>query len=267
MTQTYLNTLQQYRKRAGLTQDQVARFLSSTDRTTVARYEAGTRLPSLRMAAAFELLYAAPLQRLFPTLYAEVRDELVARQAPIATVASRPLRLLAVAPGTRTLGVAVIEDGRLLHAGIENLWRTVPLPKRLTVHGKLIVRKLFATFEPTILLVGPQSPFGGKRSRHLKRFFVTLRALAQTHSLKVMSCSPRLVKRLVDGRATNERLAKILAARYPSLQRYLPNSDPKVPGQKRYRRSDFYWFPMFEAVALALASSPEADGEGKQERP
>ncbi len=66
------NYLSTYRKRAGLSQQEVARLVSGGSDATIARHELATRHPSIKVLIAYEVIYGENLSRLFAGLYEEV---------------------------------------------------------------------------------------------------------------------------------------------------------------------------------------------------
>ena len=73
---SYLRT---YRKRNGLTQDEVAFLLGCQSGTKVSRFERRTRKPNLETALACEVVFGIPAHELFPRAYAEVEKNVTAR--------------------------------------------------------------------------------------------------------------------------------------------------------------------------------------------
>lgn len=67
----YLRT---YRKRAGLTQSDVASLLGLDTGESVSRYERLGRRPTLETALALQHIFNVPPQELFPGLYREVEQ-------------------------------------------------------------------------------------------------------------------------------------------------------------------------------------------------
>jgi transcriptional regulator with XRE-family HTH domain len=59
------NYLRMYRKRAGLSQDEVAYLLGGKSGTIASRYERFRRTPSLETALACEAIYGVPVKELF----------------------------------------------------------------------------------------------------------------------------------------------------------------------------------------------------------
>ncbi len=73
------NYLSTYRKRAGLSQQDVARLASDSSSGAIARNELANRLPSLKLAIAYEVIYGERLAKLFAGLYEEVEADIADR--------------------------------------------------------------------------------------------------------------------------------------------------------------------------------------------
>ncbi len=71
----FANKLWIARKRAGYLQKWVASLLGQRSVSMVSEYEKGRKLPSLRTALKLEHIYQTPLPELFPSLYAEIVEE------------------------------------------------------------------------------------------------------------------------------------------------------------------------------------------------
>ena len=65
MSQKLPNYLKTHRKRSRLSQDQVAFLLGYRSGTRVSRYERFARLPTLRTALAYEVIFRTPIRELF----------------------------------------------------------------------------------------------------------------------------------------------------------------------------------------------------------
>lgn len=76
--QSLSNYLKTYRRRAGLSQDELAYLLGGETGTTVSRHENGKRLPTLDTALAYELILGAPVRDIFAgeteTLHKTISD-------------------------------------------------------------------------------------------------------------------------------------------------------------------------------------------------
>lgn len=66
------NYLRKYRKRAGLSQREIAYLLGAQDPARVSRYEHFRGAPSLRIALAFSILFKVPTDQLFGGDYQKV---------------------------------------------------------------------------------------------------------------------------------------------------------------------------------------------------
>ena len=97
------NYLRTYRKRSGLSQNEVAYLLGCRNGTKVSRYERYTRKPSLETLFAYEVMFGAPARELFAGVYQKVerttqkRAQLLARKVSRATpnpMATRKLQIL-----------------------------------------------------------------------------------------------------------------------------------------------------------------------------
>jgi len=78
-THNYLRT---YRKRAGLTQDELALLLGCTSGTKVSRYERLTREPNLETAFACQAIFGVPAHELFPSIYQNV-EQIIKKRAEL----------------------------------------------------------------------------------------------------------------------------------------------------------------------------------------
>lgn len=80
-----IHHLRRYRKRVGLSRQQLAQLLGCETGGIVSRYEHFHRLPSLERAIAFEIALGVNLEALFPQLYERVRTVLARRAQALRT--------------------------------------------------------------------------------------------------------------------------------------------------------------------------------------
>ncbi len=78
------NYLRTHRKRAGLSQDEVAYLLGCQSGAKVSRYERLARRPSLETVFAYEVILRAPAMELFAGLYQKVERAALARAQLLA---------------------------------------------------------------------------------------------------------------------------------------------------------------------------------------
>ena len=73
------NYLRTYRKRAGLSQEEIAYLLGACNGTKMGRYECFKRTPNLQTALACEAIFGVPVRELFAGVY-ERAERTVARR-------------------------------------------------------------------------------------------------------------------------------------------------------------------------------------------
>ncbi len=82
MSQRLHNYLKTYRKRSGLSQDEVAFLLGCQSGTKVSRYERLSRKPNWETMAGCEVVYRAPMCELLAGAYQKV-EEIIHQRAQI----------------------------------------------------------------------------------------------------------------------------------------------------------------------------------------
>jgi Holliday junction resolvasome RuvABC endonuclease subunit len=154
-------------------------------------------------------------------------------------------RILAIDPGTRAMGVAMLENDRLVYHGVETFPR-LPLPQDQLKQVRTAVARLIHDFRPGVLVL--EKTFIGKsRGAALLNVLADeIAALGRHRGITVVSIAANTVKKAVtgDGWATKAEVAKAIATRYPKLKAYLP------PGRKWKLKQHYN---MFDAVALGIA--------------
>ena len=78
------NYLRTYRKRAGLSQDEMAFLLGCRHGTKVSRYERNNRQPGLKAALAFEAVLREPVRELYAGLFEKVEAVIIRRARVLA---------------------------------------------------------------------------------------------------------------------------------------------------------------------------------------
>jgi crossover junction endodeoxyribonuclease RuvC len=154
--------------------------------------------------------------------------------------------ILAIDPGTRLIGVAVLAGRDLAYQGVKTLRQHGSPHDRLReVRGVLL--RLLQDFRPEILAI-ESAFFAQDRNAALLNVFVDeIKALANDHGVRVRAFAPSTVKKRItgDGRATKSAVAQAIVARFPELRAYL--------GQDR-KWKERYHGNMFDAVAVALVA-------------
>jgi transcriptional regulator with XRE-family HTH domain len=79
MAQKLPNYLRTYRKRAGLTEEEMASLLGCRDGTKAGRYECFRRLPELTTVFAYEVVFRIPARELFGGVFEQVKRVTIRR--------------------------------------------------------------------------------------------------------------------------------------------------------------------------------------------
>lgn len=153
-------------------------------------------------------------------------------------------RILAIDPGTREMGVAFLEGGKLIYHGVKVIRKKRSPHERLQA-GREIVLRLIKDFRPAILVV-EKTFFARNRNTSLLNVFADeIVAIGKRKGLKVKAFAPSTMKKAIagNGHATKEEVAGVVVARFPELKVYL-TQDRKW--KERFHQN------MFDAVALAM---------------
>ncbi|MEX2526459.1 MAG: crossover junction endodeoxyribonuclease RuvC [Gemmatimonadota bacterium] len=169
------------------------------------------------------------------------------------TTKGRPLRILAIDPGTRRMGVAVLDGSELAYHGVWSFRPGGPPSSRLR-EGRRVMIRLLKDFAPE-LVAFERTFFTNNRNAALLNVFTDeLEALAHRHRARVVGFAPSTVKKVItgDGHAAKAQVAEAVASRFPQLRAYLINE----PKWKRDHHGN-----MFDAVAVALTAAGSPNGE------
>jgi len=151
--------------------------------------------------------------------------------------------ILALDPGLRDLGYAVLRGRRLVTSGVLGL-RRVPKERRLAT-ARQNLRQWLRTHAPDTVVVE-------KTYRHPVPWLDALHALSRSaqnlatrQHAEFAMYAPQSVRASVagNGRAKKPDVAIAVAHRFPSLRVYLTQD-------RRWKEA--YWQNMFDAIALAL---------------
>lgn len=154
-------------------------------------------------------------------------------------------RILAIDPGSREMGIAILEDKNLAYYGVKTLKKK--RPESILINSvRHIIYTLVDRYQPDILTVEKIFEVENQDVSLLKLVNREVKYVARKRNLRVKSYSPIMVRQKLcgEGRATKRKVAEILTNTYPELKVYLD--------QERYWKEK-YWLNMFDAVALGLA--------------
>lgn len=151
--------------------------------------------------------------------------------------------ILALDPGLRELGYAVLRGPKLVTSGVEAL-RVLPRARRIG-EARRVVASLMALHNPDALVLERTADHPTAALQRVHQFARAVCQQARRQHLDVATYSAQIVrKNLVgDGWAGKAEVAHAIASRFPALRVYLT--------QDRAWK-ERYWYNMFDAIALAL---------------
>jgi len=151
--------------------------------------------------------------------------------------------ILALDPGLRELGYAVLTGRRLVDAGVLPL-RYLPAKERVG-EARRQVRGWLKVHHPQVLVVERTYHHPVPWLDRVHRLALSAEQLAKRRHMKVATYSPQRVRQTVvgNGKATKAEVATVVANRYAPLRLYLTQD-------RRWKER--YWQNMFDAIALAL---------------
>lgn len=155
----------------------------------------------------------------------------------------QPDTILAIDPGLRDLGYAVLRRQRLITSGVLGL-RRVPKAARLATARKHMSTWL-RTHQPSAVVVEKTYRHPVPWLDELHGLSRSARNLATRRHADFATYSPQRVRSTVagNGKAKKPEVALAVAHRFPSLRVYLTQD-------RRWK--ELYWQNMFDAIALAL---------------
>lgn len=152
--------------------------------------------------------------------------------------------ILAIHPGRRKMGVAVLEGDELLFWGVTG-FREKEV-RELLDGIKKRVQSLIQIYQPGMLAVERPHATRLKASPALEMIVERISAVAVDSSLYFCLYDALTIRRFLCGqeRATRRQMIERIVTRYPHLARYA------APGVSRWQES--YWQAMFAAVGVGM---------------
>lgn len=156
-------------------------------------------------------------------------------------------KTLAIDPGTRHMGIALLEGKKLVYHGVKVI-KKQKSPSDTLKEGRRIILRLINDFEPRVLVVEKTFFANNRNSALLNVFFDEIKAIGRRKGLKVMSYAPSTVKKFIcgNGRASKAEVAKVIISMFPELKVYLTQDRA---WKEKYHQN------MFDAVALGMMIS------------
>lgn len=152
-------------------------------------------------------------------------------------------RILAIDPGTKEIGVAVLDGDDLIYYAVKTI-RDRSTAQKVLRQAVAIVIDLISRHRPDCVAI--EKMFVVQKSAALLSVVAEeIKSAARGSGLDVYEYAPTTIRKFVcqTGKATKADVAKTLARQYPELARHL--NSPTTWEQK-------YYANMFDAVAVGL---------------
>jgi len=158
-------------------------------------------------------------------------------------MAKNSLKILAIDPGTRHMGYAFLDKGKLLYYGVKVIQKK-KFPHDALKEGRKIVLRLINDLRPNVLVVEKAFISNNRNTSLLNVLFDEIKAIGRRKGLKVLCFAPSTVKKHIakNGWAKKKEVAKAICTKYPELKVYLTQDRG---WKEKYHQN------MFDAVALA----------------
>src|SRR5262245_39016197 len=128
-------------------------------------------------------------------------------------------RILAIDPGTRYMGVAVLDEAKLAYHGVATLPRGGS-PQETLNTGRKIVLRFINDFRPNVLAIEKTFFANNRNSALLNVFADEIREVGKRKGLQVFAFAPSVVKKAVcgNGWAKKDEVARAITTVYPELK-------------------------------------------------
>lgn len=172
-------------------------------------------------------------------------------------------RILGIDPGTKEMGVVVLEGKMLSSYGVHTL-RNGERPHDVIGQAKRIVLGYVAKWSPKIVAIEKPLPIATRRGALLNVIVQELQERSRELELEVRQLAPAEIREKVTGnpRATKIEVAEALVRLgFEELRPMIPRKPKRSALGLRPR--DKYWLHMFDALAAATAAGDETPIPGR----
>jgi Holliday junction resolvasome RuvABC endonuclease subunit len=153
-------------------------------------------------------------------------------------------KILAIDPGTKYMGVALLDNGALIDCGVKVI-KNRRSPHEILWACRRIILRIIRDFQPDVLVFEKTFFAQNRNSALLNVLGDEIKNIGRRKGLQVLSFAPSTMKKMIceNGRASKEEVARVVVSKYPELKVFL-TQDRKW--KERYHQN------MFDAVALGL---------------
>lgn len=163
------------------------------------------------------------------------------------------IRILAVNPGTKYLGIALFKGAELTHWGIKTLKSKGMSESEVIQKVGKIIKTSIEEYKPTVMAVAmPASP-QCRNNPLLKAIIRKINDMGRRKTYRVYSLAPLAAKNYLcrNGKVNKMEMEKVIVSQYyPWLYRRYEKDLEKVKRGHWWKRK--YYFPLFDAIALGI---------------
>lgn len=161
-------------------------------------------------------------------------------------------RILAIDPGTRFMGFAVLEGPELAYYAVKTI-KDRRTPGRIFHRAKEFLREFVKAYNPTVVAI--EKPFVYQASAALVSVLADqLKTEAQRMGLHVYQYTPTTIRAYLcrSGAATKADVAKVVASLFPELNYYM---------NPMHEWTEKYYSNLFDAIAVGLMCQHDLQSE------
>src|SRR5581483_1362562 len=131
-------------------------------------------------------------------------------------------RILAIDPGTRFIGIAFFDDGKLIYHAVKGIAKGQS-PQRTLQRARDAIVRLIDDLEPNIVAVERTFFSQNRNTALLNVLFDEIRSLTRRRGLTFVSYAPSTIKKFTcgNGRAGKKQVATVVVSQFPELKVYL----------------------------------------------
>jgi Holliday junction resolvasome RuvABC endonuclease subunit len=159
-------------------------------------------------------------------------------------------RILAIDPGTRFMGIAFLDNGKLIYHTVK-VFPKGGSPQETPQRARDAVLRFINDLEPQVIAVERTFFSQNRNTALLNVLFDEIRSIARRKKLAFLSYAPSTVKKFTcgNGWAGKKEVATVIVGRFPELKPYLHQT---TASKERFHQN------MFDAVALAIMAAKHA---------
>ncbi len=155
-------------------------------------------------------------------------------------------RILAIDPGAKYMGVALIDKGVLVYCGVREIKDRRSPGDNLRACRKVILR-MIKDYRPEALAIEKTFFAKSRSSALLNVLFDEISSIGKRRGLEVIGLAPNTVKKAVcgNGHASKAEVAKVMVSEFPELKVYLSQD-------RKWKEA--YHHNMFDAIAVGMTA-------------